>query len=44
MKIDKLFRRECMSRQLRDPAVQQMIRRARSQDELYAAAIYEGAA
>ena len=40
---EKLTCLACMSRQLRDPAVRQMIRRARSQDELYAAAIYRGA-
>jgi len=37
---EKLKCLACMSRQLRHPIVQQMIRRARSQDELYAAAIY----
>jgi len=39
---EKLACLACMSRQLRDPAVQQRIRRARSPDELHAAAIYGG--
>jgi PTS system nitrogen regulatory IIA component len=37
---EKLTCLAAISRQLRNPIVQQMIRRARSQDELYAAAIY----
>lgn len=40
---EKLTCLAAISRQLRDPAVQKMIRRARGQDELYAAAIYREA-